>query len=113
MEVFLPGEIMFVHSLHLYQPIFDFQKKATNTANKNKEKEKRQARKLEQRRIADGMSCVTTANKLNDLAALCKELLIYRSKEMEVDMYIQRVTELDKDVLKWAIDLTERNMKKL
>lgn len=88
-----------------------FQKKTSTNVNKNKEK--RQARKLEQRRIADGMSHVTTANKIKDLASLCKELLIYRNKDLEVDMYVQRVTELDKNVLQWAIDLTERNMKQL
>lgn len=88
-----------------------FQKKTQ--ANVNKNKEKRQARKLEQRRIADGMSYVTSANKFKDLASLCKELLVYRNNDMEVDMYIQRVTELDKNVLQWAIDLTERNMKQL
>ncbi|XP_072930004.1 N-alpha-acetyltransferase 40 isoform X2 [Epargyreus clarus] len=82
-------------------------------ASANKSKEKRQARKLEQRRIADGMAHVTSANKLKDMATLCKELLVYRSRELEVDMYIQRVTDLDKNVLDWAIDLTERNMKRL
>lgn len=82
-------------------------------ASVNKNKEKRQARKLEQRRIADGMSNVTSANKLNDLASLCKELLVYRNNDLEVEMYIQRVTELDKDVLQWAIDLTERNVRQL
>ncbi|XP_075982853.1 N-alpha-acetyltransferase 40 [Anticarsia gemmatalis] len=82
-------------------------------ANGNKNKEKRQARKLEQRRIADGMSHVTSANKLKDLAALCKELLVYRNNDLEVEMYIQRGTDLDKTVLQWAIDLTERNMKQL
>ncbi|CAG4986536.1 unnamed protein product [Colias eurytheme] len=81
--------------------------------NVNKNKEKRQARKLEQRRIADGMAHVTKANKLEDLASLCKELLVYKSNDLDVDMYIQRVTELDKNVLNWAIDLTERNMKSL
>lgn len=81
--------------------------------NQNKNKEKRQARKVEQRRIADGMSRVTSANKLSDIASLCKELLVYRNKDFEVDMYIQRVNELDKKVLQWAIDLTERNMKSL
>ncbi|XP_037301354.1 N-alpha-acetyltransferase 40-like [Manduca sexta] len=79
----------------------------------NKNKEKRQARKLEQRRIADGMSVVNSANKLQDLATHCKELLVYSNLDLEVDMYIQKVTELDKNVLKWAIDLTERNMKSL
>ncbi|CAG4931872.1 unnamed protein product [Parnassius apollo] len=84
-----------------------------STASVAKSKEKRQARKLEQRRIADGMNYVTLANKLTDLAFLCKELLVFRNNEMEVDMYIQRVTELDKNVLDWAINLTEKNMKKL
>lgn len=88
-----------------------FQKKTQ--ANVNKNKEKRNARKQEQRRIADGMSSVNSANKLKDLATLCKELLVYRNNELEVEMYIQRVTELDKNVLQWAIDLTERNMKHL
>lgn len=87
------------------------QKKSATNVNKNKEK--RQARKLEAHRIADGMSHVTSANKLTDLAPLCKELLVYTNKELEVEMYIQRVTELDKSVLDWAIDLTERNMKTL
>lgn len=59
------------------------------------------------------MSFVTSANKLKDLAPMCKELLVYRNKDLEIDMYIQKVTELDKNVLQWAIDLTERNMKKL
>ncbi|XP_038206837.1 N-alpha-acetyltransferase 40 [Zerene cesonia] len=86
-------------------------KKTVSSMNKNKEK--RQARKLEQRRIADGMAHVTKANKLEDLASLCKELLVYKSNDLDVDMYIQRVTELDKNVLQWAIDLTERNMKSL
>ncbi|XP_022114874.2 N-alpha-acetyltransferase 40 [Pieris rapae] len=86
-------------------------KKTATAVNKNKEK--RQARKLEQRRIADGMAHVTKANKLEDLATLCKELLVYQSNNLEVDMYIQRVTELNKNVLQWAIDLTERNMKNL
>lgn len=86
--------------------------KKTQT-NVNKHKEKRQARKLEQRRIADGMTNVTSANKLKDLESLCKELLVYRNNELEVEMYIQRVTDLDKNVLQWAIDLTERNMKLL
>ncbi|CAH0400416.1 unnamed protein product [Chilo suppressalis] len=84
-----------------------------SAASTSKSKEKRQARKLEQRRIADGMTYVTLANKLTDLATYCKELLIYRNKELEVDMYIQKVTDLDKNILQWAIDLTERNMKKL
>lgn len=44
---------------------------------------------------------------------MCKELLVYRNKDLEIDMYIQKVTELDKKILQWAIDLTERNMKKL
>ncbi|XP_047993996.1 N-alpha-acetyltransferase 40 [Leguminivora glycinivorella] len=79
----------------------------------NKSKEKRLARKQEQYRIADGMSHVTSANKLTDLASLCKELLVYRSNDLDVEMYIQRVTDLEKNVLDWAIDLTERNMKKL
>ncbi|XP_026760808.1 N-alpha-acetyltransferase 40 [Galleria mellonella] len=79
----------------------------------NKSKEKRQARKLEQRRIADAMSQVTSANKIEDLAALCKELLVYQTKDLQVEMLIQRVNQLDKNVLNWAIDLTERNMKKL
>lgn len=91
--------------------VYVFQKKTQ--ANVNKSKEKRQARKLEQRRIADGMSFVTSANKLKDLALLCKELLVYRNNDLEVEMYIQRMTELDKNVLQWAIDLTERNMKRL
>ncbi|CAF4910421.1 unnamed protein product [Pieris macdunnoughi] len=86
-------------------------KKTATSVNKNKEK--RQARKLEQRRIADGMTHVTNANRLEELATLCKELLVYQSNNLEVDMYIQRVTELDKNVLQWAIDLTERNMKNL
>ncbi|KAI5643135.1 N-alpha-acetyltransferase 40 [Phthorimaea operculella] len=86
-------------------------KKAAASVNKNKEK--RQARKLEQRRIADGMNYVTSANKLTDMASLCKELLVYHNKDLEVDMYIQKVTELKKNVLEWAIDLTERNMKTL
>ncbi|XP_030034072.1 N-alpha-acetyltransferase 40 isoform X2 [Manduca sexta] len=59
------------------------------------------------------MSVVNSANKLQDLATHCKELLVYSNLDLEVDMYIQRVTELDKNVLKWAIDLTERNMKSL
>ncbi|CAK1552263.1 unnamed protein product [Leptosia nina] len=79
----------------------------------NKSKEKRQARKLEQRRIADGMGFVTKANKLEDLAGLCKELLVYKSNELDVEMYIQKVMDLDKNTLQWAIDLTERNMKSL
>lgn len=83
------------------------------TANINKNKEKRQARKLEQRRIADGMAHVSSANKLKDIASLCKELLIFRNLDLEVDMYIQKITDLDKDVLQWAIDLTERNMRTL
>ncbi|CAG9565240.1 unnamed protein product [Danaus chrysippus] len=82
-------------------------------ASASKSKEKRQARKLEQRRIADGMSYVTSANRLKDLAPLCKELLVYSNKDLEIDMYIQRVTELNRSVLDWAIDLTERNMKRL
>ncbi|KAJ2944775.1 hypothetical protein O0L34_g843 [Tuta absoluta] len=86
-------------------------KKAAGSANKNKEK--RQARKLEQRRIADGMNYVTSANKLTDIASLCKELLVYHNKDLEVDMYIQKVSDLKKNVLEWAIDLTERNMKTL
>ncbi|CAH2241071.1 jg13129 [Pararge aegeria aegeria] len=86
-------------------------KKSTTSVNKSKEK--RQARKLEQHRIADGMSFVTAANKLKDLAPLCKELLVYSNLEIVIDMSIHRVTELDKEVLYWAIDLTERNMKKL
>lgn len=86
-------------------------KKSTSSVNKSKEK--RLARKQEQYRIADGMSHVTSANKLTDLASLCKELLVYRSNDLDVEMYIQRVTDLDKNVLDWAIDLTERNMKKL
>ncbi|XP_045776682.1 N-alpha-acetyltransferase 40 isoform X3 [Maniola jurtina] len=86
--------------------------KKSTTGNKNKEK--RQARKLEQRRIADGMSFVTSANKLKDLSPLCQDLLVYNNLEsMEINMCIQRVTELDKDVLNWAISLTERNMKRL
>ncbi|XP_063539493.1 N-alpha-acetyltransferase 40 [Cydia strobilella] len=84
-----------------------------STASVNKSKEKRLARKQEQYRIADGMSHVTSANKLTDLALLCKELLVYRSNDLDVEMYIQRVKDLDKSVLDWAIDLTERNMKKL
>ncbi|XP_026314879.1 N-alpha-acetyltransferase 40 [Hyposmocoma kahamanoa] len=83
------------------------------SASANKSKEKRQARKLEQRRIADGMNYVTSANKLTDISGLCKELLVYSNNELEVSMYIQRVTDLKKNVLEWAIDLTERNMKKL
>ncbi|XP_004921847.1 N-alpha-acetyltransferase 40 [Bombyx mori] len=79
----------------------------------NKQKDKRLARKQEQRRIADAMTHVTTANKLQDLASLCKELLVFRNLDLEVDMYIQKVTELDKKVLQWAIDLTEKNMKTL
>lgn len=59
------------------------------------------------------MNSVTSANKLTDLATLCRELLVYRNKDMEVDMFIQRVTELDKNVLDWAINLTEKNMKEL
>lgn len=59
------------------------------------------------------MSFVTSANKLQDLAGLCKELLVYKNDDIEVEMYIQRVANLDKDVLKWAIDLTEKNMKEL
>ncbi|XP_063627831.1 N-alpha-acetyltransferase 40 [Cydia splendana] len=86
-------------------------KKSTGSVNKSKEK--RLARKQEQYRIADGMSHVTSANKLTDLASLCKELLVYRSNDLDVEMYIQRVADLDKSVLDWAIDLTERNMKKL
>lgn len=91
--------------------MINFQKKTTTSVNKSKEK--RQARKLEQRRIADGMSLVTSANKLKDLAPLCKDLLVYSNLDMDIDMCIQRVTELDKEVLNWAIDLTERNMKRL
>ncbi|XP_050667879.1 N-alpha-acetyltransferase 40 [Leptidea sinapis] len=79
----------------------------------NKSKEKRQARKLEQRRIADGMTYVTQANKLEDIASLCKELLVYKNNNLQVEMYIQRMSELDKNVLQWAIGLTERNMKTL
>lgn len=96
---------------NLHLKLFLLKKKAAASTNKNKEK--RQARKLEQRRIADGMSYVTSANKLTDLASLCKELMIYRNNDLEVDMYIQKVGELEKNVLQWAIDLTERNMKKL
>lgn len=59
------------------------------------------------------MNYVTSANKLTDLSGLCKELLVYSNNELEVSMYIQRVTDLKKNVLEWAIDLTERNMKKL
>ncbi|XP_052743985.1 N-alpha-acetyltransferase 40 [Bicyclus anynana] len=84
-----------------------------STTSTNKSKEKRQARKLEQRRIADGMSFVTTANKLKDLNSLCKDLLMYSIEDKEIDMSISRVTDLDKEALDWAIDLTERNMKKL
>lgn len=91
--------------------VCNLQKKTQDNANKNKEK--RQARKLEQRRIADAMAHVTNANKLKDIASLCKELLVYRNNDLEVEMYIQRVTDLEKNVLQWAIDLTERNMKKL
>ncbi|XP_037963159.2 N-alpha-acetyltransferase 40 [Plutella xylostella] len=83
----------------------------SNTANKHKEK--RLARKLEQRRIADGMTHVTSANRLQDIASLCKELLVYKNDDLEVEMYIQRVSDLEKSVLEWAIDLTERNMKTL
>ncbi|KAI8425198.1 hypothetical protein MSG28_007021 [Choristoneura fumiferana] len=84
-----------------------------STASVSKSKEKRQARKLEQYRIADGMTHVTSANKLTDLASLCKELLVYRNNDLDVEMYIQRVNDLEKSTLDWAIDLTERNMKKL
>ncbi|XP_013192146.1 N-alpha-acetyltransferase 40 [Amyelois transitella] len=83
------------------------------TASANKSKEKRQARKVEQRRIADGMSYVNSANKLQDLSSFCKELLVYKGNDLEVDMYIQRASQLEKPILEWAIDLTERNMKKL
>ncbi|CAG9137441.1 unnamed protein product [Plutella xylostella] len=83
----------------------------SNTANKHKEK--RLARKLEQRRIADGMTHVTSANRLQDIASLCKELLVYKNDDLEVEMYIQRVSDLEKSVLEWAIDLTETNMKTL
>ncbi|KAJ0173725.1 hypothetical protein K1T71_010874 [Dendrolimus kikuchii] len=86
-------------------------KKSVTSLNRNKEK--RQARKIEQRRIADGMAFVTSANKLKDMASLCKELLVYQNNDIEVDMYIRKVTELNKSVLQWAIDLTERNMKTL
>lgn len=81
--------------------------------NIHKNKEKRQARKLEQRRIADGMSLVTSAKNLKDLPSLCKELMVFSNLDLEVEMYIQKVTELDKNVLQWAIDLTERNMRTL
>lgn len=59
------------------------------------------------------MAHVSSANKLKDIASLCKELLIFRNLDLEVDMYIQKVTELEKSVLQWAIDLTERNMRVL
>lgn len=68
---------------------------------------------MEQRRIADGMAYVRSANKLSDMAALCKELLIFRNLDLEVDMYIQKVTDLDGDVQKWAIELVQKNMKLL
>lgn len=87
------------------------QKKTSTNVNKNKEK--RQARKVEQRRIADGMADVRSANKLTDMAALCKELLIFRNLDLEVDMCIQKVTELDAEVQKWTIELVEKNMKSL
>lgn len=45
-------------------------KKSTSSVNKSKEK--RLARKQEQYRIADGMSHVTSANKLTDLAHYVK-----------------------------------------
>lgn len=88
-----------------------FQKKTITNINKNKEK--RQARKLEQRRIADGMSLVTSAKNLKDLPSICKELMVFNNLDLEIEMYIQKVTELDKNVLQWAIDLTERNMRSL
>lgn len=59
------------------------------------------------------MSYVTSANQIKNLASLCPELLAYQSNELEVEMYLQRVTELEKSVIDWAIDLTERNMKTL
>lgn len=68
---------------------------------------------MEQRRIADGMANVRSANTLSDMTALCKELLVFRNLDLEVDMYIQKVTELDADVQKWTIELVEKNMKPL
>ncbi|XP_041969143.1 N-alpha-acetyltransferase 40 [Aricia agestis] len=84
-----------------------------NTDSANKNKEKRLARKLEQRRIADGMKFVGSANKLKDLNTLCTDYLMYNNNSLEINLYIRKVTELEKTILDWAIDLTERNMKKL
>ncbi|XP_059053317.1 N-alpha-acetyltransferase 40 isoform X2 [Achroia grisella] len=59
------------------------------------------------------MSHVTAANKIDDLTILCKDLLVYQTKDLQVDILIQRVNQLNKSILNWAIDLIERNMKKL
>lgn len=84
-----------------------------SSANCNRQKEKRLARKQEQHKIADGMALVTAANKQEDYDSLCKDLLLLAHGGFEVRFYIKRVTKLEKSVIDWAIDLTECNMKTL
>lgn len=108
----LPFVIVIINVCNLFLT-FNYWILQKKTITVNKHKEKRLARKQEQHKIADGMSFVSSANQRKELGSICKDLLIFRNNDLDVEIYIKRVTELEKSVLDWAIDLTERNMKKL
>lgn len=78
----------------------------------NKGKERRNARKIERQRIAAGTVAVARANALADPLAPLTAFHRYERCGISALITCFRVTQLPTETVEWAIDLTERNIRK-
>lgn len=86
---------------------FIFQRKENN-----KGKERRNARKVERQRIAAGTVAVARANSLADPIAPLTAFHRYERCGISALITCFRVKQLPTETVEWAIDLTERNIRK-
>lgn len=75
-----------------------------------KGKEKRLARKEEQRLLSAARASVAAANALPDPMEPFPVFRRYAKNGIECNLHVKRVTDLDDRVVDWAFQLTKRNM---
>ncbi|KAK3882947.1 hypothetical protein Pcinc_012701 [Petrolisthes cinctipes] len=79
--------------------------------NKNKSKERRAEQKAEAQRIKNGHRLVKEANAVPDPLEKFPSFQKFERNGLTCRLMCRRVTELNPNVLEWAIDLCKRNMK--
>ncbi|XP_013406663.1 N-alpha-acetyltransferase 40 [Lingula anatina] len=79
----------------------------------SKAKEKRLKRKEESSRIAASQAVCDAANKLEDPMATLQPFKTFDRNGLKVTIECKRVTDLDRDTIDWAFQLTKDNMQKM